>query len=331
MKICYIYRSKNISFSIERVFAQIRKYTSPSIEQSELYCPRNNAQSPITYIKNMWATLGTKANIYHITGAVHYMALFYPRKRTLITVHDLTHITGVKGIKGFLLKTIFATLPFNWVKHIVAISECSKNEIVEKIGISPNKIDVIYDPAPDDFPYKAKEINLDKPRILCFSHLINKNLTRHIKALEGINCHLRILGRIPEQDRSLLKALNIEYSNAFDIPSEQIKKEYEDCDILLFASTSEGFGVPILEAQLTGRPVITSNIAPLTEVSGEDSAINVDPFDLESIRMGIKKLISERDLAETLIQKGLKNVERFSPANIAKQYENVYNKMLKKH
>ena len=223
MKICYIYRSKNISFSIERVFAQIRKYMSSQTEQSELYCPKNDATNPLTYLKNAWATLKTKADIYHITGAVHYMALFYPRNRTIITVHDLTHTTGVKGIRGFVLKLIFATLPFKWTKHIVAISECSKKEIVDKIGISPDKIDVIYDPAPSDFTFKAKEINLEKPRILCFSHLKNKNLTRHIQALKGINCHLRILGRIPEQDKELLDKSEIEYSNDFDISSDQIK------------------------------------------------------------------------------------------------------------
>lgn len=331
MKVCYIYRTKNISFSIERVFAQIRKYISNKVKQIELYCPKNNAKSPITYINNALFSLGFKADVYHITGVVHYMAFFFPRNRTIITVHDLNHISEVKGIRGFFLRTIFATLPLRWAKHIVAISESSKNEIVEKVKIPPQNIKVIYDPAPDDFIFKPKDINLKKPRILCFSHLKNKNLTRHIKALEDINCHLRILGKIPEKDKMLLELLKIEYSNDFDISSEQIKQEYENCDIVLFASTSEGFGVPILEAQLTGRPVITSNIAPMTEVSGIDSVVNVDPFDVDSIRNGIKKLISEPALVMSLIEKGQENVKRFSPERIANQYEELYNDILTKY
>ena len=103
--------------------------------------------------------------------------------------------------------------------------------------------------------------------------------------------------------------------------------------MLLFASTYEGFGVPILEAQITGRPVVTSNISPMDEVTGrilgKDSAISVNPFDIKDIRNGILKLLDNPRLAEEIVQKGLENTQRFSASAIAKQYQDLYERILK--
>ena len=333
MKICFLYRTKGVSFSIEKVFKQIRSALDKNIEQSDFYCPFNSYKNPLTYIRNFAALRRKSADIFHITGAVHYLALFLPARKTIITVHDLGHAFKTKGIVGFFLRQLFAILPLKKAKYIVAISNFSKNEIVEKVGIFPDKIDVIYDPAPTNLKFKPKSFNFENPRILCFCHLENKNLERHILALKGIKCHLRIIGKLSQKYIDLLKECGTDYSNDYNIPEEQILKEYEDCDMLLFASTYEGFGVPILEAQLSGRPVVTSAIAPMDEVTGKsigaDSAISVNPFDVEDIRGGILKLLGNPRLAEEIVQKGLENTQRFSVVAIAKQYQDLYARMLK--
>lgn len=67
-----------------------------------------------------------------------------------------------------------------------------------------------------------------------------------------------------------------------NLSNEEIKKKYEDCDILTLVSTYEGFGMPIIEANRVGRPVITSNILSMPEVAGEAACL-VNPFDIENI------------------------------------------------
>jgi glycosyltransferase involved in cell wall biosynthesis len=85
----------------------------------------------------------------------------------------------------------------------------------------------------------------------------------------------------------------------------------------------EGFGMPIIEGQVVGRVVLTSNIEPMTEVGGE-AAVYVDPYSVESIRSGFEDIISDGNLRAQLICKGVANSKRFSPDTIAKQYLKLY-------
>jgi glycosyltransferase involved in cell wall biosynthesis len=100
-------------------------------------------------------------------------------------------------------------------------------------------------------------------------------------------------------------------------------QEYLQADALLFASLAEGFGLPIIEAQATGRLVVTSNIAPMTEVAGE-GAIFVDPRDPSSIRRGICLGVEDASIREHAISAGLRNVRRYSASAVAAMYADVY-------
>ena len=106
-------------------------------------------------------------------------------------------------------------------------------------------------------------------------------------------------------------------------------EHYKNADIISFISTYEGFGLPILEAQSIGRPVITSNISSMPEVAG-DGALFADPYDVASIRKGILNLINNETLREDLILKGLNNILRFQPKLIAEQYAELYRNIARK-
>jgi glycosyltransferase involved in cell wall biosynthesis len=96
-----------------------------------------------------------------------------------------------------------------------------------------------------------------------------------------------------------------------------------ECDLLLFPSLHEGFGLPIVEAQATGRPVVTSDREPMTEVSG-GAAVLVDPEDVASIRTGVLRVLEDHQLAAELVRRGRVNVGRFSASAVAAQYAAIY-------
>ena len=114
-----------------------------------------------------------------------------------------------------------------------------------------------------------------------------------------------------------------------DINNEQVVKEYENCDIVDFPSTFEGFGMPIIEGQKVGRIVLTSNISPMKDVAA-DGAVLVDPFSVDSIREGYLKILgmTEQERQE-MIDKGQKNCKRFEAKKIAKKYLDIYKEVYK--
>ena len=133
----------------------------------------------------------------------------------------------------------------------------------------------------------AKKLN-KFPKLLVIGTRPNKNLERVIKSLNQLNINLVIVGELSENQKLLLKN-KINYENFVGISNKHLIKQYLRTDILVFASTYEGFGIPIIEAQKIGRPVITSNLQPLRYVAG-NGALLVNPNSIKSIRSGILKI-----------------------------------------
>ncbi len=98
---------------------------------------------------------------------------------------------------------------------------------------------------------------------------------------------------------------------------------------MILPSLHEGFGLPILEAQATGRPVLTSQLEPMASISG-GAACLVDPTNSESIRSGLLRIIEDRSYRNDLVDRGFKNVNRFQLKNVARQYYELYIELLKK-
>ena len=92
---------------------------------------------------------------------------------------------------------------------------------------------------------------------------------------------------------------------------EDMPALYSAADLFAFPTLYEGFGIPVIEAQRCGTPVVTSNCSALPEVAG-DGAVLVDPHDVENICAGMTKVLGDKDYAGELIRRGLENAKRFS-------------------
>lgn len=328
-RILFVERKLHESFSLERVFRQVAQALDKErFEYSFQQMPFISSFGGM--LKNIAKFRPEAADVYHVTGHVHYIALFLPARKTVLTIHDLNILQTRKGLRRALLKKILLDLPIRRLKYITAISEATKNEIINFTGCASDKIRVIENPVNENyFSVPTKEFNEECPNILQIGTAPHKNVPNLIKALEGINCRLTIIGKIDEQLSDLLAEKKISFENKYNLDDAAILEEYRKADIIAFCSLYEGFGLPVIEGQAMRIPVVTSDIEPLKGVAGE-GAFLVNPHEISAIRTGILEIINDKVLRENLVQKGLENVERFRPETIAAKYADLYKEILSK-
>jgi glycosyltransferase involved in cell wall biosynthesis len=146
---------------------------------------------------------------------------------------------------------------------------------------------------------------------------------RLVQALQGLPCHLDLVGPVSDTLQGLLDECQIQYTAWGRLTDEQLVERYQQADIIAFVSTHEGFGMPIVEAQCVERVCVTSNCSSMPEVAG-DGACLVDPFDVQSIRAGFQRVIQDSAYREQLIAAGRVNRQRFDANRIAQQFLEVY-------
>jgi glycosyltransferase involved in cell wall biosynthesis len=325
MKVCFIGTKHAAGVSIDKVFREISKNLDERTTKTMFQkLPFGNTFSEI--VKNLvyFRVNPNSADIFHITGHIHYIALVLPKNKTVLTVHDLNILHQKSGIRRFIIKKLFFDLPFRKLNYITAISDATKSEILKLTKCDENKIQVIYNPTFElETNLEPKTFNSECPTILQVGTAPHKNLRNVIKALETITCHLRIIGTLDSETIELLRRYKIDYSNVFDLDTPQIEAEYNKSDIITFCSTYEGFGLPILEGQIAGKPMVTSNLSPMKEIAG-NAAHLVNPLDSASINNGVLKIIGDPDYRNELVVNGFENIKRFEPAKITEQYQGLY-------
>ena len=149
---------------------------------------------------------------------------------------------------------------------------------------------------------------------------------RVIKAVENIPCTLLIVGELDDYSLNLLKDLKVDYLNYVSVDKQELESLYLESDLITFPSFHEGFGLPIIEAQASGTPVITSNISPMKEVAGE-GAVLVDPSQKEDIRSAILELLRNDELTKKLVKKGKRNADLYSVKIVANDHIEQYREL----
>ncbi|TND07573.1 MAG: rfaG [Bacteroidetes bacterium] len=215
--------------------------------------------------------------------------------------------------------------------RVATVSEFSKNDIAEKYGVDPSRIDVVYNGASAEFLPLTDEIARvvrkkyaqDAPYFLFVGSLHpRKNVTRLLQAFEifrknnDTNLKLLIVGERYWRNFDLNDALEkMIYKNEViftgRVSPDELHRIMGAAHALTYVPYFEGFGIPIVEAMACEVPVITSNITSMPEVAGE-AALLVDPFSAASIADAMQKIAKDENLRSELIRKGNTQREKFS-------------------
>lgn len=322
LKVNFIYRKSRAEYhSIERVFESLVPDLSKQIE-IERHFLSNSGGSPKSILKNLINLKVQTSEINHITGDAHYVCMV-TGKKSILTIHDVKSALSSNPFKNFYIKLMWFWIPSLIVRRITVISEFTKRELESIIPFSKKKIVVVPNPINENFGYSPKTFNSDCPNILLIGTKFNKNLERSIEAISQLQCSITIIGRLTKHQSELLATNEIDFENKFNITDNDMLLAYKKADIICFPSTYEGFGMPIIEAQALGRPILTSNIEPMNMIAGGGACL-IDPLNVDSIRDGLKLIIDNKNYRNMIITEGLKNASRFSRSQIVKKYLKIY-------
>lgn len=313
-------------FSIEFIFDQLQIALQSKFNIHKYILPKFS-NSIFNRIVNIFSMLLLRHKIVHVTGDVHYAILGAWFNIRILTIHDLAFMHQNTGIKRSILKWFWIILPVKFAHQITVVSEATKTDLLDyikvnslKIRVIPNFISEIYQPV------ISRKFNPIQPNILQIGTAFNKNVDCLAEVLFNISCTLTIIGKLNNLQKLNLQKFKINYINKIDLSQAELYQEYAKADFLTFVSTMEGFGMPILEAQACGLPVLTSNCSAMLEVAG-DAAMLVDPFQVTAIRQGILTLINNETLRNELVKRGFENTKRFSKDKIVAQYASLYQEL----
>lgn len=325
MKVVFFQRKPrpHKNFSVEMLFDQVRSYLPSDIEY-KIHIAKHYSNGFFNRLFISIDAMFNQSDVNHVTGDIGFITIFLSGKKTILTMLDVGSLNDANPIMKKILQWFWVQWPVYKASYVTTISEASKKELLKYINVKhKKKIRIIYVPVSDQLIYVAKTFNEDCPVILQIGTKQNKNIPRLIEAIKGINCKLEIVGVLNQSQIDILELNNIYYRNSVNLSNDELRQKYEEADLVAFVSTYEGFGMPIVEAQIVGRPVVTSNILSMPEVAGNGADL-VNPFNTESIRNGILRVINDTNYREKLIKEGKINAERFSAKDIANQYAKLY-------
>ena len=316
------------NFSIHSLFEYIQAGLPATVQHLQRIS-RYESKGFFPRLYNVIEASFRQGDINHIVGDVHFLALGLQKKKTVLTIHDVGFMKHPNKWARQLLYLFWLKLPVERVAVVTVISSETKKEVLKYLPQCPQeKIRIVPNFISEKFAYVPKPLNKEQPVVLIIGTAFNKNIEHSIKALSGVKCKLTIIGKLSDAHLQLLQEHHINYTNRYNVPVDEVVQLYRDCDVLLFASFLEGFGLPILEAQATGRPVITSNCSSMPEVGG-DAAHYVDPYDIASIKEGLQKVLGDESYYNSLVQKGMVNASRFTRDATVNGYMQVYRELLK--
>lgn len=303
----------------------------------------------------LWRSIGIKTqlqkdniDLYH--GLSHELPIGIHKTgiRSIVTIHDLIFIKFPQNY-GFIDRSIYKLKTRYACKHadrIIAISEQTKQDIVQLFKTDPNKIEVVYQSCDDSFKSPAsrevkeivkKKYNLPDKYILNVGTIeTRKNLVNLVKALQHIdkNYKLVVIGKKTPYFKLVekeIQSLNLQDRVLFlkNIPFTDLPVIYQMASLFAYPSVYEGFGIPIIEALYSHVPVVAATGSCLEEAGGPNS-LYVHPEDYLALSKAINEVLANPALQADMKEKGLIYAQKFNNENISRQMIRLYHKTLDK-
>jgi glycosyltransferase involved in cell wall biosynthesis len=282
----------------------------------------------------------------------HHEAPFFSPSKLVVTVHDCVHLlfpqedsSKFRNYRSYLqTKKVVES-----AKHVLTVSRSTKEDLMNIFGMPDSKISVVHNAlderfavshTPDERKHVLERYQLKDPFVLYSGKIRpHKNLHRLIEAFAVLkseliddetfkNLKLIIIG--DELSKHQYLRLTVIRSGAQQdvrffgfVPYPILRVFYQSAALFAFPSLYEGFGLPPLEAMANRTPVIASNTSSLPEVL-EDAAVLVNPENVFDIARGMKHILSDDELRQKLVQKGLEQVAKFSWSFAAQKVVDMY-------
>ena len=305
-------------------------------------------------IKLLWRSLGIKKQLFQDKiDLFHGLSQEIPlglagssQVKTVVTMHDLIYRRFPQYYKA-IDRYIYNRKSEYACKHsdrIIAISERTRQDIIEYYHIDPEKIEVIYQSCDDSFKIPApvesqhrvaKKYGLpDKFLLIVGTIEPRKNLMLLIKALPSIHIEYKLVVVGKPQAYAVLVKQELEKLGLSDrviflegLPFSDLPLIYQLATVFIYPSLYEGFGIPIIEALYSGTPVIAATGSCLEEAGGPHS-IYVSPDNAEELALQVNRVLKNKALQAQMIESGLHYVQRFDNEILAKQLMACYIKTI---
>ena len=352
--------SRNTILLLHKYFNQNEYYlVTPSNKKTNLFSYSNEFKIIIPpyicgkFFKRFWRSYlivnelqKKNIKIYHGLSNELPININKSKVKSVVTIHDLIFMRYPQLYKShdrYIYQKKFK-YSCNVADRIIAVSEQTKEDIINYFNINEQKIDVIYQGCNSIFYNKID--NLTKENIrnkykLPLKYLLyvgtveeRKNLFLIIKALkEGkIDIPLVVAGKSTKYIDIIKKYItdhHLEENVLFfhNVDFDDLPGFYQMAEMLIYPSIYEGFGIPILEALVSKIPVITSTGSCFKETGG-NSTIYIDPNNIYNLIEAINKILSDNDFKNKMIVDGYEHSGKFSDNKIAENIMNVYKKVL---
>jgi glycosyltransferase involved in cell wall biosynthesis len=302
-----------------------------------------------THLHLPWLLSRARVDVLHMPW--FYAPAMVPG-RLLLTVHDLSDVLNPTAAAAPPLQTgrlFFARRALARADHIFAVSHSSRRDLARVFGVPEEKISVVYnavdgrfltEPAPAEADRILERHAVHSPYVLYAGNIKpQKNLARLIEAFAVVKEELRdhaelgqlkllVIGEALTRHADLRRAVvrarvreDVRFLGFVPLPVLQVF--YARARAFLFPSLYEGFGLPPLEAMAHGTPVLTSNVSSLPEVFS-DAALLVNPENVFDIARGIRQIVTDQALRDTLIRNGYERVRNYSWERAAQQVREAY-------
>jgi glycosyltransferase involved in cell wall biosynthesis len=324
-------------------FKDYRKYASDySINTDQVIFRKDNSGIYTLKEQIKGSFINFKKNKSDIFFVPHYNLPYFTPANTVFTIHDFTQFKFPEyfGKNKVMFAKFILNNAVKKAKKIIVVSNSTFNDFCNYYPAYRYKVKVINNGISKNFKvisdaekkYFLKNKNLLDYLLFIGNNKPHKNIPGLISSFKDMKIKNKYASLKLVIISSGLKLENLDIKDNLkkdirildNVTDNELVYYYNCAKMLVFASFYEGFGLPVLEAMACGCPVVASNVSSIPEICG-NAAILIDPYDKNSISVGIEKIIDNDDLKNKLVKNGFKRVKLFSWTNTAKEYLNVFN------